>query len=45
MSTRLLITLLLLPILLLGLPLMFAMAWLHEIIADLKPRPSPPPMA
>jgi hypothetical protein len=40
--TRLTIQLLLLPVLALALPLMFGLAWLHEVIADLSPRGGPP---
>ncbi|HTT03777.1 MAG TPA: hypothetical protein VMF64_00695 [Steroidobacteraceae bacterium] len=41
---RLLVHLLLLPFVLLWVPLMFAMAWVHEVFEDLRPprlRPAP----
>jgi hypothetical protein len=37
MITRIIIQLTLLPMLLVAVPLMFTLAWLHEIIDDLKP--------
>ena len=42
MTTRIVIQLLLLPFLLIGVPLMFVLAWLHEVIDDLKLRTQPP---
>lgn len=41
---RLLLRLLLLPFVLIWVPLMFAMAWVHEVFEDLRPprlRPAP----
>jgi hypothetical protein len=38
MTARIVIQLLLLPIVIVAVPLMFSMAWLHEAIDDLKPR-------
>ena len=41
---RLLLRLLLLPLVLFWVPLMFAMAWVHEVLEDLRPprlRPAP----
>jgi hypothetical protein len=42
--SRLLLQLVLLPLVLLWVPLMFAMAWVHEMFEDLRPprlRPAP----
>lgn len=42
--SRLLLQLMLLPLVLLWVPLMFAMAWVHEVFEDLRPprlRPAP----
>jgi hypothetical protein len=39
--TRITIQLLLLPLLALILPMVFAMAWLHEAVNDLSPRGGP----
>ena len=38
MTTRIVIQLLLLPLVLIGMPLMFTLAWLHEVVDDLKIR-------
>ena len=40
--TRVAIQLLLLPIVIVAVPLMFCMAWLHEVIEDMTPRAQPP---
>jgi hypothetical protein len=37
MITRIAIPLLMLPLLALTLPLMFALAWLHEAVSDMAP--------
>jgi hypothetical protein len=37
MITRIIIQLTLLPVLLVAVPLMFTLAWLHEVIDELKP--------
>ncbi len=42
MTTRIAIQLLLLPVLALLLPLMFALAWIHEAVSDWAPRGSRP---
>jgi hypothetical protein len=42
MITRVAIPLLLLPLLVLMLPLMFALAWLQETIGDMAPPPPRP---
>jgi hypothetical protein len=42
MITRVAIPLLLLPLLALDLPLMFAWAWIQEAISDRAPPPKPP---
>jgi hypothetical protein len=42
MYTRVVIQLLLLPLVLIGVPLMFSLAWLHEAIDDFKVRAQPP---
>lgn len=42
MTTRIVIQLLLLPLVLIGVPLMFTLAWLHEVIDDMKVRTSQP---
>ncbi|HWW21001.1 MAG TPA: hypothetical protein VNZ06_09375 [Steroidobacteraceae bacterium] len=34
MTTRIILQLLLLPVVMIGVPLMFAVAWLHELIDD-----------
>jgi hypothetical protein len=39
MITRVTFQMMLLPVLIVALPLMFTLAWLQEIIDDLKPRP------
>ena len=36
MITKIIVQLLLLPVVIIGVPLMFAMAWLHEAIDDRK---------
>ena len=41
MITRILIQLTLLPVLVVAVPLMFTLAWLRELIDDLKPRAVP----
>lgn len=41
MTIRILVQILLLPLLLVGVPLMFTLAWLYEVIDDLKIRSRP----
>jgi hypothetical protein len=41
MITRVAIPLLLLPLLAVTLPLMFALAWLQEVVSDMAPPPRP----
>lgn len=42
MTTRIAIPLLLLPVLALVLPLLFAVAWIQEAVSDRAPRGGPP---
>ena len=38
MITRIIIQLILVPVLVVAVPVMFTLAWLHEVIEDFKPR-------